>query len=135
IGYTTSIDRPDDSALTNIQIEGADADPYSSYTTEATVDVSAFAWVKSGTTISEDVLQGVVESEITLDASVSYKLNSSFLVKDGGKLIIPAGTKITAAAGGTSVYIAVLKGGQIDIQGTPDNPVVMASETAQPGDW
>ncbi|WP_417363150.1 hypothetical protein [Galbibacter sp.] len=135
IGYTTSIDRPDDSALTNIQIEGADADPYSSYTTEASVDVSAFAWVKSGTTISEDVLQGVLESEVTLDASVSYKLNSSFIVKDGGKLIIPAGTKITAASGGTSVYIAVLKGGQIDIQGTPENPVVMASETAQPGDW
>ena len=53
----------------------------------------------------------------------------------GGKLTIPAGTKITARAGGTDVYIAVLKGAQIDIQVTTEEPVVISSPEAKPGDW
>ncbi|MGS2761680.1 hypothetical protein [Sinomicrobium sp. M5D2P9] len=134
-GYTTTIDMVDDGPLSNVQIEGEDADPLKSYTTDPTVDIEMFAWVSSNASISEDILQGVVEGEVTLDPSVSYTLNSSYIVQDGGKLIIPAGTKITANAESTAVYIAVLKGGKIDIQGTPENPVVMASADGNPGDW
>nr|WP_323053831.1 hypothetical protein [Galbibacter sp. EGI 63066] len=134
-GYTTSIDMADGGPLANVVIEGETADEFKSYTTEPTVDVSTFAWVNSNATISDEVLQGYVDAEVTLDASVAYELNSSYIVRDGGKLTIPAGTKITAANGGTSVYIAVLKGGEIDIQGTPENPVVIGSVDGNPGDW
>ncbi len=134
-GYTTSIDMKDNGPLSNIQIDGEDADPFNSYTTQATVNVNDFAWVNSNLTLDQSVLQGTLNTTRTLDPNVSYQLNSSFIVEDGGKLIIPAGTKITAAAEGTAVYIAVLKGGQIEINGTPDNPVVMSSPNANPGDW
>ena len=33
------------------------------------------------------------------------------------------------------MYIAVLKGGKIDVQGTADNPVVIPSTAALGGDW
>jgi len=49
--------------------------------------------------------------------------------------VIPAGTKIEASAGGTAVYIAVLKGGKIDIQGTASEPVVLSSTLGNSGDW
>jgi hypothetical protein len=94
-----------------------------------------FDWVNSNQTGNASLLQGVVSQTVTLDPSVAYSLTSSYIVQPGGKLIIPAGTKITANSGGTSVYIAVLKGGQIEINGTADNPVVMSSTTENPGDW
>jgi len=100
-----------------------------------TVSVSDFAWVVSDLSFESTNLQGAVTGTVTLDANTSYLLNSSYIVQDGGKLIIPAGTKITARNGGNGVYIAVLKGGEIDIQGTEDNPVVIASASGQPGDW
>jgi hypothetical protein len=100
-----------------------------------TVDLADFDWVSSDLSFESSVLQGAVAGTVTLDASVDYLLNSSYIVQDGGKLIIPAGTKITARDGGTGVYIAVLKGGKIDIQGTSTNPVVIASASASPGDW
>ena len=99
------------------------------------VSLSSFDWVQSNLSFESSVLQGAVTGTVTLDASVSYTLNSSYIVQSGAKLIIPAGTKITARNGGTGVYIAVLQGGQIDIQGTPTNPVVMSSANAEPGDW
>ena len=100
-----------------------------------TVNALDFDWVDSNVSFEESLLQGAVTGNITLDASVNYTLNSSYIVQDGGKLTIPAGTKITARNGGTGVYIAVLKGGEIDIQGTPDNPVVIASTDGNAGDW
>ncbi len=100
-----------------------------------TVDASDFDWVDSNLSFETSVLQGAVTGNVTLDASVNYTLNSSYIVQSGGKLTIPAGTKITARDGGTGVYIAVLQGGEIDIQGTASDPVVIASANAQGGDW
>lgn len=100
-----------------------------------TVDVNSFDWVSSDISFESSVLQGAVTGNVTLDPSVSYVLNSSYIVQDGAKLTIPAGTKITARDGGTGVYIAVLMGGEIDIQGTATNPVVIASSAGQGGDW
>ncbi|RXG14182.1 hypothetical protein DSM03_101299 [Leeuwenhoekiella aestuarii] len=135
-GYETSIDMKDDGDLANVIIEGEAGNPDLSYIAQPTVDIDSFFWVASNLTVDEVVaLSGDVTSTVTLDASKSYLLDGSYIVQDGGKLIIPAGTKITAADGGTSVYIAVLKGGLIDIQGTADNPVVMSSQNAQPRDW
>ncbi|WNH08868.1 hypothetical protein [Thalassobellus suaedae] len=100
-----------------------------------TITADDFPWVSSDISFESSLLQGAVTGNVTLDASVNYSLNSSYIVQSGGKLTIPAGTKITARNGGTGVYIAVLKGGEIDIQGTAANPVVIASADGNPGDW
>lgn len=134
-GYDTTIDMADKGALSNVQIEGENANPELNYNTVPTVDIAIFSWVSTEIEIDNTLLQGSIDSELTLDPSIAYTLNSSFIVQEGGKLIIPAGTKITARDGGTDVYIAVLKGGQIDIQGTEDNPVIMASANGNPQDW
>ncbi len=141
-GYDTSIDMVDNGPLANVIIDGEPANPDLNYTVAPTVDIDMFSWVSTEIELDNTLLQGVITEEVTLDPSVAYTLNSSYIIADGGKLIIPAGTKITVndrQAGeetkATDIYIAVLKGGQIDIQGTPDNPVVMASPEGNPGDW
>jgi hypothetical protein len=134
-GYDVSIDMKDDGPLANVIIEGVAADPALSYTNTPVTTKDDFDWVNSSVSVSSSILQGTVSGTVTLDAAVSYTLNSSYIVQDGGELIIPAGTKITARDGGTGVYIAVLKGGKIDVQGTETNPVVIASASGNPGDW
>ena len=134
-GYDVSIDMKDGGALTNVLIDGVAANPLLSYTNTPNVTASDFTWVNSNVSIPTSILQGAVTGKVTLDASVSYKLNSSYIVQDGGELVIPAGTKIEARNGGTGVYIAVLKGGKIDIQGTATNPVVLSSASGTAGDW
>ncbi|MEW7280616.1 hypothetical protein ABW636_18665 [Aquimarina sp. 2201CG1-2-11] len=135
-GYDTSIDYKDNGAVTNVKIEGEDSNPDLSYVAPATVDVADFAWVKSNNTTQEfTVLKGEITETVTLDATKRYLLDGSYIVKSGGKLIIPAGTKITARDGGVEVYIAVLKGGDIEINGTPENPVVISSANEKPKGW
>ena len=85
--------------------------------------------------LKSGVMNGSLEEDYTLNANTIYNLNSSFIVESGAKLTIPAGTRIQAKNGGTNVYIAVLKGGKIDIQGTETNPVIMSSASGNPGDW
>lgn len=81
-------------------------------------------------------LEGDITEDITLDASVEYQLTGALVIQDGGSLTIPAGTTIKAT-GGTSAYIAVAQGGQIFVNGTSANPVVMTSGSTTPsaGDW
>ena len=134
-GYDTSIDMKDGGSLANVLIDGVVADPSLSYISTAIVTAVDFLWVNSSISITTLPLQGTIASKVTLDASIKYILNSSYIVKDGGELVIPAGTKIQAESGGTDVYIAILKGGKIDVQGTATNPVVMSSVNAKSGDW
>lgn len=93
---------------------------------------------KDTTVIDPANFQGQLQSgeTATLDPDTEYMLTGTFIVRDGGKLTIPAGTVIKAT-GGTSAYIAVAQGGQIFINGTASNPVVMTSGKASPaaGDW
>ena len=84
--------------------------------------------------LNSGVMNGGLEEDYTLTASTVYNLNSSFVVQSGATLTIPAGTRVQALNGGTSVYIAVLKGGKINIQGTASNPVFMSSASGNPGD-
>ncbi len=99
------------------------------------VDINDFSWVETDLNFESNILQGSIEETVTLDPSIAYNLTSALIVQDGGKLVIPAGTKITARAGGNGVYIAILKGGLIEIDGTADNPVVISSPNAESGDW
>ncbi|WP_428740913.1 hypothetical protein [Tenacibaculum sp.] len=98
----------------------------------------AAGWTRglSNSGVSKENLAGQVTGEVSLKADVEYQLTSAFVVKDGGKLTIPAGTVIKAT-GGTSSYIAVAQGGQIFINGEANNPVVMTSNSATPAakDW
>ena len=81
-------------------------------------------------------LAGDVSDNVTLDASIVYDLTGAYVIRDGGSLTIPAGTTIRAT-GGTASYIAVAQGGQIFINGTSGNPVVMTSGSDNPAaaDW
>ena len=85
--------------------------------------------------LENGVLNGALTESVTLDASVEYNLSGQFTVTDGVSLTIPAGTRIIADAGGSEVYIAVLKGAQIFINGNPSSPVVMSSANGIAGEW
>ncbi|WP_339883275.1 hypothetical protein [Polaribacter vadi] len=134
LGYDETIDMANDGPLTNVIIDGATADPSLSYNAPATVDVAIFSWASAELTEVVD-LSGTLNTTLTLNNSKKYRLSSSYIVEAGGKLIIPAGTKISARAGGVDVYLAVLIDGEIDIQGTTSDPVVMSSVAGSPGDW
>ncbi len=135
-GYEISIDMKDDGPLENVIIDGETGDPNNTYIGPPTVDVTMFDWVNSNNSGQELViLEGDVTGTVVLDPDTNYLLNDSYIVQSGGRLVIPAGTRITARDGGTEVYIAVLQGGTIEVNGTADNPVVMSSQSAQPGDW
>lgn len=89
-----------------------------------------------GIAANPDNFKGEVKAGevVTLDATKTYNLTGAVAVKDGGQLIIPAGTKINAT-GGTSAYITVEQGGKIFANGTASNPVVFTSTAATPGSW
>lgn len=90
---------------------------------------------KSSFVVNPSNFQGNITSgTVTLDASVEYRLTGSLIIEAGAKLVIPAGTKIIGT-GGTSSYIAVAQGGQIEINGTATNPVVMKGDQDVAGDW
>jgi hypothetical protein len=85
-----------------------------------------------------------ITGTVTLDASKVYLLTSTCVVRSGGKLIIPAGTVIRAAADLTATpklyaTLVVERGGSIEVNGTSSNPVVMTSNKAvgsrDRGDW
>ena len=56
-----------------------------------------------GDSMEETGLNGKVTADVTLDASVAYELTGAYIVESGATLTIPAGTKITADAGGIGV--------------------------------
>ncbi len=90
-----------------------------------------------GDTDETEDLFGFITEDTTLDADVTYRLAAATFVDEGATLTIPAGTVIRAEPNGVQNYIAVLRGSQIQINGTASNPVVMtsAATTPTPGDW
>ncbi|WP_299530851.1 hypothetical protein [Ulvibacterium sp.] len=81
----------------------------------------------------DTTLSGTIEEDRQLDASQQYTIDGSVLVASGVTLTIPAGTEIVSNTGSDN-YLAVLQGGNIDIQGTEANPVVMRSNGTA-GTW
>ncbi|OCK43785.1 hypothetical protein BA195_03545 [Tenacibaculum soleae] len=133
-GYDKNIDMKDDGALSNVIIDGSAAQTDKDYMDGTKVDISSWSFI-NGEIVEITPLVGEVTGNITLTADKTYNLTGSYIVKDGGILNIEAGTKIIVDAKGTDVYIAVLQGGKININGTADAPVVMSSANGQPGDW
>ncbi len=85
------------------------------------------------TPIDDSILNGLISEDLTLDASVEYSITGTVTVASGVTLTIPAGTEIVSEPG-VDNYLAILKGADIDIQGTAANPVIMRSN-GQAGAW
>lgn len=85
--------------------------------------------------VADDLKGNINDGEVTLNASTIYKLTGALIVKDGAKLVIPAGTRIEGSVG--TAYIGVAQGGQIFINGTASNPVILTSDklVKAPGQW
>ena len=64
--------------------------------------------------LQNGIMNGVLTKSFTLNANGSYALTGAFIVEEGATLTIPSGTQIIADAGGTDVYLAVLKGAADD---------------------
>ncbi len=92
--------------------------------------------IVTGIAANPSDFKGDVKSgeKVTLDASKVYKLTGGVHVKDGGQLIIPAGTRIEST-GGTAAYVTVEQGGKIFANGTASAPVIFTSPAATPGSW
>ncbi|WP_405199765.1 hypothetical protein [Christiangramia sp. LLG6405-1] len=138
-GYDNSVDIPDDTRtdLSNIQLNGDDADINNTYSLTPTVMESTFDWISNRGQVS--VLPNNIDSDLTLDGDSEYVISDVVSVNAGATLTIPAGTKITARSDAdtdaTSIYIVVQQGAMIDIQGTESNPVVMSSTSGEAGSW
>lgn len=137
LGYTTSVDITEEGRtdLSNIQINGADANSDLTYTETATVDLSIFDWIDNRGTVK--TLSGSITSDMTLNANTPYIINSVLSVESGATLTIPAGTSIVASTSSeaTKTYIRINKGAKIDIQGTASKPVIMSSASGISGSW
>ena len=85
---------------------------------------------------TEDLF-GFLTEDRTLAPNITYRLAAATFVDEGATLTIPAGTVNEAEPNGVQNNIAVLRGSQIQINGTASNPVVMtsAATTPAPGDW
>ena len=103
-----------------------------------------YADVTDSVTFKSSTGEVDITATLTLDPSRVYLLQSLVVVKDGGKLIIPAGTIIRGMANAQSTpkqyaTIVVERGGYIQIEGTKTNPVVMTSAKKfgqrDRGDW
>jgi hypothetical protein len=100
--------------------------------------------VSDTNTLSSPLGEVNITATLTLDPAKVYLLRSLVVVRNGGKLIIPAGTVIRGQSNSQSspkqyATIVVERGGYIQIDGTVTNPVVLTS--AKPigsrdrGDW
>ena len=87
----------------------------------------------------DDLKGNINDGIVTLNPSQTYTLTGGLVVKSGATLNIPAGTRIESSttALATSLYIAVERGATININGEPNNPVVMTSGKAEKkeSDW
>ncbi len=84
----------------------------------------------------ENALEGEVVSVIELTDEREHILSGPLIIRDGGELIIQAGTVIKAMRD-RNAYIAVAQGGKIFVYGSADDPVTITSNEAnpEPGDW
>ena len=127
-GFETSFDFRDNAPVSNLTIDGADADTADDAVfANSPTNASDFAWATNALNTIVGTLPSNITSDLVLDASIEYLINGPVLVSNGAELTIPAGTRIVSTSG-TANYLAILKGASIDIQGTMANPVVMDSQ-------
>lgn len=86
--------------------------------------------------LPENAIEGELVSVLQLTSDKEYVLTGPLLVRDGGRLLVQAGTVVKAQKG-NDVYIAIAQGGEILVYGREDAPVIITSaeDNPQPGDW
>ncbi len=82
-------------------------------------------------------IEGTFNRDYTLTSNINWLLSGGVFVDDGATLSIEAGTMIYAADDGTTPFLSILQGGNINASGTSSNPIVFTSvkSSPQPGDW
>ncbi len=86
----------------------------------------------------DEVLEGEINSDLTLDANKKYLLRGFVNVNEGATLTIPAGTIIYGEKSSKGTLI-INRGAKINAVGTPSRPIIFTSQ--QPagqrgaGDW
>lgn len=85
--------------------------------------------------LERGVLRGLLQESRTLNPDIEYSLPGSFAVSPGVELTIPAGTNIIATNGGSNIFIVVLPGAKIFVNGTADEPVYMGTRERIAGGW
>ena len=110
-----------------------------SCTTDDTSDITInnFGGATSTSNGDEILISGTYVSDLTLDASKTYKINGPLVMQAGTTLTIPPCMTIKAQASGAQVYIAITQGAKIVANGTANCPIVFTSDAANPaaGDW
>lgn len=85
------------------------------------------------------VLSGSIDSDVTLDAAITYTITGIVTVEDGGSLTIPAGTLLLGSTVVQPSALMIRQGGQIFSNGTEAAPVVFTSAapagSRERGDW
>lgn len=109
------------------------------FTTSCSEDDDNKGGSNSTFVLNRDDLRGEInDGEVVLENG-TYKLTGKLQVNNGAKLTIKSGVIIEATEPNDSNpairYIAVGQGGQIFVQGTSSNPVVMTSTLKAPGKW
>jgi hypothetical protein len=114
------------------RVAAANAEGTGSFSSTVTVEVGG-----GGELV--DTLTGDITSDITLTADTRYILSGYVKVASGATITIEPGTTIVGdtAVLGSSLWI--LRGAQIDAQGTAEAPIVFTSGEPEgsraPGDW
>ncbi|MBI5403217.1 MAG: T9SS type A sorting domain-containing protein [Ignavibacteriae bacterium] len=92
----------------------------------------------TGYTQATDTLPGTITSAYTLNSSKRYLMLGEVRVKNGGNLVIPAGTRIYGEKTSKGSLI-IERGGKINAVGTQTNPIIFTSAFApgnrNAGDW
>lgn len=96
---------------------------------------------EEGFVIVRDDLKGeIAAGEHVVLENGTYRLTGRLVVRDGGKLTVKPGvtieaTPVASSDFGSVRYIAVAQGGQIFVEGTAAQPVVMTAAEEVPGAW
>ncbi len=132
-------------ALTTTSFNDTDIDPDVDYgyhvaATNA-VGTSAFSSTVMATVAGPMVatLSGNITANRTLFADTLYTVSGVVKVQNGATLTIEAGTRIEGDSETEGSSLWILRGAQINAQGTAAAPIVMTSDKAEgsraPGDW
>ena len=85
--------------------------------------------------LTDVILSGRIESELTLDAALVYELRGSVVVTNGATLNIPAGTTFVSNSDDGLDALIIDQGARIEAIGTAQDPIVFTTSVQQPGEW
>jgi hypothetical protein len=117
---------------------------YNGAVTGSPANVTANATVTSTVTYTlaatpTIVLSGSIAANRTLTPDTNYVIRGFVYVNSGAKLTIRPGTKLVGDSTAVGSALFILRGAQIDAQGTEAQPIVFTSQRSAPnrlpGDW